>query len=87
MDREAVENLSARQKVARWIEEAVEYLLRRNLETLMDRDWDKICRDKKKEGLNRRESVDKLSRSYRGWRKGVYQGGKSHKDECNKQAT
>ena len=38
MDQDSVENLSARQKVARWIEEAIEYLLRRNPETLMDRD-------------------------------------------------
>ena len=53
----------------------------------MDRDWDKICRDKKKEGLNKRESVNKLSRSYRAWRKGVFQGGKTQRDECNKQAT
>ena len=43
MDREAVENLSTRQKVARWIEEAVEHQLRRNLETSMDQDCDKIC--------------------------------------------
>ena len=28
-----------------------------------------------------------LSKSYWAWRKGVSQGGKTHKDECNKQAT
>ena len=36
MDREAVENLLARQKVAQWIKDVVENLLRRNLETSMD---------------------------------------------------
>ena len=63
MDREAVVNLSARQKVARWIEEVVEHLSRRNPETSMDRDCDKNYREKKKEGLDRRESVEDLSRS------------------------
>ena len=53
----------------------------------MDRDCNKICRDKKKEGLNRRESVENLLRSYQAWRKGVFQGGKTQRDECNKQAT
>ena len=61
MDREVVENLSSRQKVAWWIKEAIEHLSRRNLETSMDQDCDKICQDKKKEGLNRRESIEKLS--------------------------
>ena len=36
MDRESVEDLSARQKVSRWIEEAIEILLRRTPEILMD---------------------------------------------------
>ena len=48
--------------LARWIEEAVKNLSRRNLEVLMDQDSIKICREKKKEGLDRRESVEKLSR-------------------------
>ena len=63
MDREFVENLSARQKVSRWIEEAVEHLSRRNPETSMDRDYVNFCLEKKKEGLNRRESIEDLSRS------------------------
>ena len=63
MDQEAVENLSARQEVARWIKEVIEHLSRRNSETSMDRDYNKICRGKKKEGLDRRESVEDLSRS------------------------
>ena len=87
MDQEAVENLSARQKFFRWIEEVVEYLSRRNPKTSMDRDCNKIYRDKKKEGLNRRESVENLLRSYQAWRKWVFQGGKTQRDECNKQAT
>ena len=57
MDQKAVKNLLVRQKVAWWIEEAIERLSRINLETSMDRDCDKICWDKKKEGLDRRESV------------------------------
>ena len=57
MDQEAVKNLLVRQKVAWWIEEAIEHLLRINLETSMDRDCDKIYWDKKKEELDRRESV------------------------------
>ena len=57
MDQKAVKNLLVRQKVAWWIEEAIEHLSRINLETSMDRDCDKICWDKKKEGLDRRESV------------------------------
>ena len=63
MDQEAVKNLLARQKVAQWIEEAVEHLSRRNPEISMDRDCVKICQDKKKEGLDRREFVEDLSRS------------------------
>ena len=63
MDREVVENLSARQKVAQWIKEAIEHLSRRNLETSMDRDCDKNYREKKKEGLDRREFIEDLLRS------------------------
>ena len=61
----SVENLSARQKVAQWIKEAVEHLSRRNPEVSMDRDFDKIYQEKKKEGLDRREFVEDLSRSCR----------------------
>ena len=65
MDGEAIKNLLARQKVARWIEEAIEHLSRGNPETSINRDCDKIYREKKKEGLDRRESVKDLSRSCR----------------------
>ena len=65
MDREAVENLSARQKVARWIEEAVEHLLRQSVESSMDRDCVNFCREKKKKGLDRYEPIKDLSRSCR----------------------
>ena len=80
MDQEAVEDLSARQKVSRWIEEADEHLSRRNPEISMNRDCDKIYREKKKEGLNRRESVEVLSRSCRAWRKWVFQRREEHKE-------
>ena len=86
MDWEAVKNLSLRQKVARWIKEAIEHLSRRGPETSMDWDCDKICQDKN-DGLDRRESVEDLSRSCRAWRKGVFQRGKTQRNECNKQVT
>ena len=66
MDRESVKNLSAGQRAqnsARWIEEAIEILSRRNPESSMDRDSIKICQEKDKEGLNRKESIEDLSRS------------------------
>ena len=74
-------------KLARWIEEVVEILSRRNPKISMDRECDKIYREKKKEGLDRRKSVEDLSRSCRAWRKGVFPGGKTQRDECNKQST
>ena len=67
--------------------EAVENLSGRTPETLMDWDCDNFYREKKKEGLDRNESIEDLSRSCRAWRKGVFQGGKTQRDECNKQAT
>ena len=60
MDQESAENLLAIQRVSRWIEEAVEILSKRNPETSMDRDCDNFCQEKK-EGLDRNESVEKLS--------------------------
>ena len=63
MDRESVKNLSAGQRAqnfARWIKEAIEILSRRNPESSMDRDSVKICREKKKEGLDKRESIEDL---------------------------
>ena len=71
-------------KLARWIEEVVEILSRRNLESLMDWDFVKICQEKKKKGLNRREFVEKLLRLKK---KSFSKKGKTHRDECNKQAT
>ena len=65
MDQESVENLSAKQKVAQWIEEVVENLSRRNLEISMDRDFVKIFLDKENERLDKREYVEDLSRSCR----------------------
>ena len=84
MDRGFVENLSARQNVARWIKEAVEHLSRRNPEVSMDRDSNKIYQEKKKEGLDRRESVEDLSSLKK---MSFSKKGKTHRDECNKQAT
>ena len=49
--------------LAQWIKEAVENLSRRNPEISMDRDSVKIYQEKEKEGLNKRESVEDLSRS------------------------
>ena len=65
MDREAIENLSARQKVARWIKEAAEHLSRQSVESLMDRDCVNFCREKKKKGLDRYEPIKDLLRSCR----------------------
>ena len=67
--------------------EAVEKLSRQSPEISMDQDCANFCWVKKKEGLDRSEFVEDLSRSCRAWRKEVFQGGKTHKDECNKQAT
>ena len=51
---------------------------RRNLETSMNRDSIKICREKEKEELNRRESIEDLSRSCRAWKKWVFQRREKH---------
>ena len=67
--------------------EAVEKLSRWNPEISMDWECDKIYQDKKKEGLDRCKSVKYLSRSHRAWRKGFSKKGKTHRDECNMQAT
>ena len=73
MDRESVEDLLARQKVSRWIEEAVKILSRRNPKILMDWNCVNFCREKKKEWLNSRESIQDLSRSCQAWIKWVFQ--------------
>ena len=64
-------------KLARWIEEAVKNLLRRNPEVSMDQDSFKIHQEKGKERLDKSESVEDLLRSYRAWRKKVFQEGKN----------
>ena len=84
MDREADENLSAKQKVARWIEEAVEHLSRQSLESLMDRECVNFCQEKKKERLDRNKSIEKLSSLKK---MSFSKRGKTQRDECNKQAT
>lgn len=61
IDWEAVENLSAKQKVSRWIEK----LSIQIPESSMDRNCANFCREKKKEGLDRCKFVEDLSRSYR----------------------
>ena len=57
----------------------------------MDRNSVKICQDKEKEGLDKRESVEDLSRIYREAIKlkenEFFKKGKTNRDECNKQAT
>ena len=63
MDLDAIENLPARQKVAQWIEEVVEHLSRQSPEGSMERDSINFYRDKKKEGLDRYESIKDLMRS------------------------
>ena len=45
--------------------EAIENLLRRNLEISMDRDCNNFYQEKKKEELDRNESIEDLSRSRR----------------------
>ena len=74
MDREVVENLSARQKVSRWIEK----LLKQISESSMNQNCTNFFQEKKKEGLNRYESVEDLSRSYQARRKHVFQKEEKH---------
>ena len=69
MDQEAFEKLSIRQIAKKF--------------SLMDRGSVEISIEKRKEGLDRKEFVDDLSRSCRAWRKQFFKGGKTHKDECN----
>ena len=53
-----IENLSAKQKVAQSIEEAIEHLSRESPESLMDWECVNFCQEKKKERLDRNESVE-----------------------------
>ena len=77
-----------RKKFSQWIKEVVKNLLRRNPETSMDWENDKIYRENKKDGLNKREFVEDLSRSCRAWRKQeFFKKGKTPRDECKRQAT
>ena len=64
--------------LAQWIEEAVENLLRRNPEISMDWESVKICLEKKKEGLDRKESIQNLSISCWAWKKKVFQRREKH---------
>ena len=54
MGREAVKNLSARQKISRWIEK----LSRQIPESSMDRNCANFCRERKSKGLDRQEAVE-----------------------------
>ena len=74
MDREVVKNLSARQKVSRWIEK----LLKQIPESSMNQNCTNFFQEKKKEGLNRYESVEDLLRSYQARRKHVFQREEKH---------
>ena len=58
--------------------EAIEKLLRQIPESLMDQNCDNFCREKHKEGLDRWESIEDLSRSYWAWRKWVFQREEKH---------
>ena len=60
--------------------EAVKKLLRQSLENSMDQKCDTICREKKSKGLNRWESVEKLSSLIK---KSFSRRGKTPRDECN----
>ena len=66
--------------LAWWIEEAVDILSRRNLETSMDWKSVKICREKEKEGLDRSEicrgSVELKEKEF-------FKKGKTYKDPIN----
>ena len=72
-------------------QETVEKLSRRSPEISIDRNSVKICREKEKEGLDRRESIEDLSRICQEAVKleeiRFFKMGKIHRDDCNKQAT
>ena len=68
--------------------EAIENLSRQIPESSMDWNNTNFYREKKKEGLDKREYVEDLSRSCWDLRKKVFQREeKTHRDECNKQTT
>ena len=64
--------------LARWIEEAVKNLSRRNPEISMDWESVKIYREKRKKGSIEMESIEDLSRSCQTWRKGVLSRREKH---------
>ena len=69
-------------------QEAIEKLSRQSPESSMDWICDKICREKKSKGLDRRESVKDLSRSCRALKKRVFHREEKHKEmNATKQAT
>ena len=84
---EAVELLSRWNPKCSLDQEIVEHLLRNDPEISMDRRFVDVSIEAKERSLIERESVEDLSRSYRAWRKGVLQGGKTQGDKSNKQAT
>ena len=63
MDREAVKMLSKRQRAQE--------------NSSMNWEYVEDLSRKEKEGLDRNESVENLSRSFWAWRKGVFQGGEN----------
>ena len=73
-----------------WLD-GLKKLSRRSPEISIDRNSVKICREKEKEGLDRRESIEDLSRICREAVKleeiRFFKMGKIHRDDCNKQAT
>ena len=69
--RGAIEDLSMA-KIPSMDREAVEKLSRQIPKIQMDQNWANFYQEKKKEGLNRYESVEDLSRSCRAWRKWVF---------------
>ena len=67
--------------------DAIKIALRKTPEISMDRrSVHKLSRHKRESSIEE-ESIEICRESYQAWRTGVFQGGKTHKDECNKQAT
>ena len=58
--------------------EAVKKLSRKIPESSMDQNCVNYCQEKKKKGLDRCKSVEDLSKSYRAWRKQVFQREEKH---------
>jgi len=83
-----IENLSARQSFSMDQRSCRDFLLRRTPEISMEWNCVNFCREKKKNGLDRKESVEDLSRSCSSLKKrGFSKRGKTQGDECNKHDT